>query len=380
MGNNVFRIEVAGSGKTYGICKDVILKGRPENGKRVLIVTYTNNGKAALEREYKKQNDGLIDDYVDVFTWYHFLLADMIKPYQVHFPGVDINEIHSIDFSERKDNQYGDRTRKGKHDTDKRVYINPDSTLAKDFASEFAFKSNNNSKGLSIRRLESIYQDIYFDEVQDLAGWDIDILKELVNSSVNITAVGDPYQTTYSTNYNPKNKKLSGENIANLASSNGFLVEHRTKSRRCNEPICSFAMRIGNTPYQISSGNFEKTGHDGVFLVCENDSLSYYSYFKPQVLIYSKRDLKHRDWNAITYGASKGLTFDRTLISSTKPLKSFILNNCKTIESPNKYYVAVTRARFSVCIIVDTFPPDYGSRMEMIEVEGGKLIHLYRLF
>lgn len=111
-----------------------------------------------------------------------------------------------------------------------------------------------------------------------------------------------------------------------------------------------------------------------------NLSRHWRTFSSDSVLIFSTDHRQTFSTDSNIYGASKGLTFDRTLISSTKPLKSFILNNCKTIESPNKYYLAGTRARFRVCIIVDTFPPDYESRMEVIEVEECKPIHLYRLF
>ena len=71
----------AGSGKTWGICNEII-NNRATSSKRILIVTYTNKGVESIKQEYQKQNSGIIDDFVDIKTWYQFLLSDLIKPYQ----------------------------------------------------------------------------------------------------------------------------------------------------------------------------------------------------------------------------------------------------------------------------------------------------------
>jgi DNA helicase-2/ATP-dependent DNA helicase PcrA len=54
----------------------------------------------------------------------------------------------------------------------------------------------------------------------------------------------------------------------------------------------------------------------------------------------------------MNYGESKGLGFDRVLIYPTKPILDFILNN-KDLDgmSRAKFYVAITRARYSVGIV-----------------------------
>lgn len=376
VGNNIMRIEVAGSGKTYGICKDIISKGRPASGRKVLVVSYTNNGCNSLKKEFRLQNNGVISEYVDIFTWYHFLLVHLIKPYQSKFPGIGINQISSIDFSDDKKKSYGERTRRFKH-SDKDLYLNSSSMLLKDFASELAVRIIQKSDNKVIQRLEHIYEDIYFDEAQDLAGYDIDIVKSLFSSMLNVTLVGDPLQATFATNNNnQKNKKYCRENIENLASLCSVPVIHNTVSRRCNEAICKFAMSISNPTYQISSGNKENCSHSGVFLIASKDAETYYNFLKPQCLTWN-RTVKLKFGEFLNFGSSKGMTFTHTILSGTNKLQDFILNN-KPLASPEKYYVAATRARFSVCIIVEKLPDDEQNKIQF-DV-GNKKIWLYRLY
>jgi DNA helicase-2/ATP-dependent DNA helicase PcrA len=55
------------------------------------------------------------------------------------------------------------------------------------------------------------------------------------------------------------------------------------------------------------------------------------------------------------FGASKGKTFDRVLIYPTKDMLDWINDNNKNLKSVvrAKFYVAITRARFSVGIVYD---------------------------
>ena len=94
--HNTARMSAAGSGKTYGICRDALLLA--ETGKRVLITTYTNRGAESVRREVRHQNDGVLHPLVIVKTWFTFLMSDMIKPYQRYLTG-EIAGVNSFDFS-----------------------------------------------------------------------------------------------------------------------------------------------------------------------------------------------------------------------------------------------------------------------------------------
>ena len=54
-------------------------------------------------------------------------------------------------------------------------------------------------------------------------------------------------------------------------------------------------------------------------------------------------------------GDSKGLTFERVLIYPTKQIIAWMLNNSKVLKpkSKSQFYVAITRAKYSVGIVFD---------------------------
>lgn len=58
----------------------------------------------------------------------------------------------------------------------------------------------------------------------------------------------------------------------------------------------------------------------------------------------------------MNFGLSKGLTFNRVLIYPTKPMLDWLSGKSKDMkdESLSKFYVAVTRARYSVAFVYKT--------------------------
>ena len=99
--NNKVIMAAAGAGKTWGICKEVIEEAKKTN-KKILITTYTNKGIESIEKEYRKQNSGVVDENIVILTWFQFLLSDLVKPYQRSILN-EYNVIKSIDFNK----QYG---------------------------------------------------------------------------------------------------------------------------------------------------------------------------------------------------------------------------------------------------------------------------------
>src|SRR5690606_9696945 len=93
---------------------------------------------------------------------------------------------------------------------------------------------------------EKIYTHILVDEVQDLVGYDLDVLDMLLASAVRLTLVGDPRQHTLSTNNGPRNKKYRGPGIKDWFAERASACELQTRdvSYRCNQTICDFADSI----------------------------------------------------------------------------------------------------------------------------------------
>lgn len=349
--NNIIRVEAAGAGKTYNICKDALTSSEnDESTKRILLLSYTNRGIDAIKTEIQKQNMGVINSKVEIKTWYGFVLNEMIKPYQSFIFG--INEIKSIDFTEA----YG-KINYGKSGT-KRRYMTSNYDIKSNVAAELALQINEKSRGKVVERLSKVYSHIFIDEVQDMAGYDLNIIETLMYSDIAIICVGDSKQATFRTNNSIKNKRKSGTNVwdffHNLICKDVVEVRKNLVSRRFNQEICSFANRVYSNENNMNTTMNEKTEHDGVFLINKKDVHKYYNHYAPVVLKYDKRTFTD-EYQSLNFGECKGMTFERVLIYPNGPLKDFLLKG-KELKTPQKYYVAATRAKYSVVFVVDTFP------------------------
>ena len=364
---NIIKISAAGAGKTYDICRTALELVKIE-GKRSLIVTYTNRGYNAIENEIRKQNNGVLHPQVIIKTWYTFLLTDAIKPYQRYInTGEDINTLKGIDFTQI----YGKINYHPKGSKDR--YITKSENVLANQASELACYLDNISNGKIVERLREIYSNIFFDEIQDLTGYDIDLIKLLLDSNIDITCCGDNKQATFSTHNARKNKKKTGKNIWVFFSGlNNVEIEKNLSSRRFNQEICDFANEIFPIGDPITTIMNVKTGHDGVFLIEEKDAEKYYNIFRPQVLRYDSRT-NTRGFRAVNFGECKGETYDRVLIFPNNPLREFLFES-KGLGSPEKYYVGVTRAKYSVTIVIDSLVESINRFQRDYSIEGINLL------
>ena len=189
---NLIKIECAGSGKTWNICRTALSIVSSDIDKKVAIISYTNRGIQAVQSEIKNQNNGILHNHITVESLYSFLLNELIKPYQTYLFG--INEIKSLDFSR----MYG--------------YINKH-RIGQKARYMTAGRNITANEAAELKRLEKIYDTIFFDEIQDLSGYDLEIIKLIAGSSINLVCVGDPKQSTFKTNNSQKNKSISGSNI-----------------------------------------------------------------------------------------------------------------------------------------------------------------------
>lgn len=365
--NNVI-MAAAGSGKTWGICNEVISKVS-QTEKKVLIVTYTNKGVESINKEYQRQNYGVIDSNVVIKTWFEFLLSDLIKPYQRSILG-KYNIINSIDFSSVYGKINYNKRRTAKH------YINGNRDILSNTASEFAVDSNVITKGKIITRLGEVYSYIYIDEVQDLAGEDFALLEILFASKINITCVGDYKQATFTTYNAKKNKKISGANIIDyfmdLNERGVIKLSYNKKSRRFNTEICEFSNEVfGDKTNNIETIMTMEKENDGVYLICFSDLSLYYDKYKPIILkydVHTKTDM----YTSYNFGQCKGMTFDRVIIFPNGPFTEF-LKHWKTLSSPSKYYVAATRAKYSIAFVMDEIFENRKFKFENINIAGNDI-------
>ena len=344
--NNIVIMAAAGAGKTHDICKEVIENAKTTN-KKILITTYTNKGIESIEKEYKKQNNGVIDKNVVILSWFQFLLRELVKPYQSSILN-KINIINSIDFN----HQYG-YINFNSRGTPKHYMLT--NNILSNTVSEFAIDSNIKSNNKVIQRLGEIYSHIYIDEIQDLAGEDIEILNLLFNSKIQIQCVGDVKQSTYTTYNAKKNKKIMGIHLIDffkeLERKGIITLLFNNKTRRFGREICEFSNSICNDKNnRIESDKIYKEENQGVYLLDKKDFENYFKIYKPTIL---KFDAKTKiDYDSLNFGQCKGMTFDRVAIFPNKKYKEF-LQNGTSLDSPCKYYVSATRARYSIVFVVE---------------------------
>ena len=202
---------------------------------------------------------------------------------------------------------------------------------------------------------------IYIDEIQDLAGYDLEMVKMLLASDSNILMVGDPRQVTYHTHDEAKYKKYNEGNIEEFIEKECKKIEcyiDKTTlhdSYRNNKAICDFSNLIFPEYEPCGTKQEEITTHDGIFLVKKSDVDGYLKKYNPVQLRDSRIVEVNDDYKVLNMGESKGLTFERVLIYPTKPIMDWIKDHSKELkpQARSKLYVAVTRAMHSVGVVYD---------------------------
>ena len=334
-------IATAGSRKTEGIIEAAL--GVVDDP--VLITTFTNENRRQILRRIN-DHAGSLPPNVTVMTWFSFLLAHGARPYQRALTG-EPGRIRGLNFVGEA-GRYIPRTNIDQY------YFDRNGDMYRDGVADFVCRVDKESGGAVVSRLEKVFQHILIDEVQDLCGYDLEVLDLLFDCHIAVTAVGDPRQHTLSTNRGSKNKKYRGSGLPIWFAERSATceVEERTENFRCNQAICDFADSIYPDYPSTRSRLNKTTRHDGIFEVRPADVLDYYNDHRPVVLRYD-RAVDTQGLPAMNIGVAKGSTFERVLIFPTRPMRQFFAHRDPTkLSAPEKLYVAVTRARHSVAFVI----------------------------
>lgn len=197
MGANMIVIAAAGSGKTTYLVQEAI----KVKNERVLIMTYTQSNEAEIRQKFY-ECAGRIPANVTIMTWFSFLITHGVKPFQGGLFDFSVAGMQLVSSQSgiRFVNNLGigvpwpeDEIEKHFFDSTRRVYS--------DKLSKLAMRCDDKSGGAVIDRIARIFPHVFVDEVQDLAGYDLDILKAIAKSSARLLMVGDPRQVTYLTHH-----------------------------------------------------------------------------------------------------------------------------------------------------------------------------------
>lgn len=369
LSENKLIISVAGSGKTtYLVHQALSIKDS------VLITTYTEANEQEIRKKFYEVNGG-IPDNITIQTWFSFLIQHGAKPYQgtifnERIKGLLlVNEASGINFK----NSRGIPIPFSEEKNFRKHYFSESGKIYSDKLSKFVIRCNEQSQGMVIKRLSRIFKYLFVDEVQDLAGNDLEFLKLIFKSDIKSILVGDPRQVTYLTHNERKNSKYKDGNIKQ------FIIDNCSKyckidetslrfSHRNNAEICSFSSKLfpeleKSYPCQCVECRSYVDEHSGIFIIKSDHVEKYQSLYKPVIL-------RHQlaippEWN---FGNCKGLGFNRVLIYPTKPIIQYLKTGMikkntkekgtgkiteKDALDRAKLYVALTRARYSVTFVYD---------------------------
>ncbi|WP_181703086.1 UvrD-helicase domain-containing protein [Chthonobacter albigriseus] len=363
IGENRLVIAAAGSGKTTYLI-DEALKIRDQ---RVLITTYTESNEAEIRQKFFDVV-GHVPANVVIMTWFSLLITHGVKPFQgsvFDFPvrGMLLVQAPS---AIRFINSKGIGVSWPEDDIAKH-FFDPQGQVFSDKLSKLVIRCNERSGGAVIDRLSRVFPNIFVDEVQDLAGYDLDILEALARSRARLLMVGDPRQVTYLTHNERRHVKYANGGIAEflrkLPKKLKINIDDKSlnRSHRNNAAICAvssslFPAMAATRACECATCRRPPPSHSGVFILKTSDYAHYLAAVRPVQLrnsISSRGvDPSFPAWN---FGESKGRGFDHVIILPTDPMKKWLANSSSQLaaQSRAKFYVALTRARHSVAVVID---------------------------
>jgi DNA helicase-2/ATP-dependent DNA helicase PcrA len=370
--NNSLVIAAAGSGKTTYLVEQALAVPSTES---VLITTYTEANERQIRDRFIKAI-GYIPAHITILTWFSLLLQHGVRPFQsILNDSVHTKTIGFYLTNKRSGQKFGYDGNPllvagkpvywGEADF-KHHYFTADFRIFSDKISKFVINTNEKSKGLVISRLIKMFNHIFIDEVQDLAGYDLELIKLLFQFAQRVLLVGDPRQVTYATHQSAKYSKYTDGKIKEfILNELGKKIKCEVdevslaRSHRNNSSICKFSSKLYldlpvTLPCECKVCR-QESPHMGVFVVRPNQVSNYLKLFAPLQLRWSSSAKVAAEYPAMNMGESKGLTVERTLIYPTKDMQQWVKNSNVKLknEARAKFYVAVTRAKISTAIILD---------------------------
>src|SRR5690625_2355428 len=257
--------------------------------------------------------------------WFAFLVRHIVRPYLPPvFPGIRANGLHFI----QSDRDIPRWRGQWKHyfDDQHQPYSTRLGRLAKK-----VMEHNDNAP---IRRLERIYDRLYIDEFQDLAGNDLVIIGALMKSKIDVTLTGDVRQTVLTTSRSDRlHSNYRGVELVQWyrqRAQEGLcsLVEVDV-TKRFNQQIADFTDLIHDPSLmlpQTTSHQPAAENHSGVYLVGESDIEAYIASCNslPTILQFRRGGKEYPEVERLTFGSAKGMTREHVMIATTKPIRDWL--------------------------------------------------------
>lgn len=332
---------VAGSGKTTYLVDALSCE------KRTLIVTYTTGNYDNLCKKIAAKFNGDIPKNITILRYFPFLYSFCYKPFLA-----DITKARGILFDQEIIHQEQGRKKYAKmtHDafymTDKKYF----------YSNRLSFHIENNILDDVKNRIEKYFDELFIDEIQDIAGRDFNFLENIMTVNVNMIFVGDFYQHTFDTSRDGNvNKNLFADKTKyeTRFKKRGILIDNTTlrNSWRCSENTCRYIR--DNLGISISSNRADSDNTAIEYITDKSTIDSIYNDAKITKFHYSdsaKFGIHHKNW-----GDSKGEDHHKDICVVLNKTTADKLSFGKLVELPNqtknKLYVAITRAHGNVFLV-----------------------------
>lgn len=367
MSENKLMIAAAGSGKTTHL----VAEAKKVKDAQVLITTYTEANDLEIRKKFKA-----IPSNITIQTWFSFLLEHGVRPYQSFIlvkkikGMILVNSASGVKYINRQGFSvgYDEESETEKH------YLSTDDRIYSDKISKFVCNCNKKSDGAVLKRLAQIYTHIYIDEVQDLAGYDLELIRLMMKQGINVSLVGDPRQVTYLTHHPKKYPKYKDGKIKEfilneLPKKIPCQIDETTLSvsHRNNQEICDLSSKLypdftAISPCECSKCVDSRTvPNRGLYFVRPEHVECYLAENQVIQLRWDKRVETSISAAAINFGNSKGLGFEHVLIYPTQDMHDWLIDSNAQLstEARAKLYVAITRAMHSVAFVSDLDSVDF---------------------
>ncbi|KOP68400.1 DNA/RNA helicase [Bacillus sp. FJAT-18019] len=351
--NNRIIKAAAGTGKTALLIGEAVKNY--QDGK-VLYLTYTNANLTSMKYDLM-DSVGIIPKNIKCKTWTEFLLNECAKPYRKVMGGPEIEGVNFCTLGEIP-------RLKGITATNWRYYYDSQGRLYYERLAQFCYMILEASGGVIVDRIQNIYTTILIDEIQDMGGYDLKIIEAIYRSSLRLVIVGDHRQATYTTNSGPFLSRYRGVNIFNFFTEvlQHDELESLDMCHRCPQIVCDLA----NTLYSdLNMQSIKKVSDEdaGTYLVNMDNVTVFIERYNPKVLYYNISSLNQFitkfdgkiKFESITFGKSKGLSFDNVLILPTKEMENHVIKGSHKMSDTliAQFYVAITRSKNNVAILSD---------------------------
>lgn len=332
---------VAGAGKTTNIVNRLNLIDR------FLIVTYTTNNTEHLRLSIIKKF-GYFPSNITLYSYFHFLISVCYKPFlsdQMCAFGISWKTPPEYTLRMKRSNLYFYLSKK------KYLYYNRIAKLCQD-----TYITNISN------RINKYYDYFFFDEIQDLAGHDFNLIKSISPQNTNLLFLGDFYQHTFDTSRDGIiNVNLHKEmhKYFDLWRKENFIIDTISlqQSYRCSKTVCDFVrIKIG---IHICAINEREsiveyiTSAERIDAIVKDNNI---------IKLFFNNSDKYNCWS-LNWGNSKGLdhfTDVCVILNKTTNIK-YNSNQLQELapSTRNKLYVACTRARGNLYLIPQDLLNDY---------------------